>query len=729
MEPRKRRPFQDLNLQDLNGNKRVKIQETSRKKITERQEDNGFIRQESQGDIREDMIPPGDLHTGNQLDFLRGRNTHGDHDVAHGHHDVAYGDYSGENPLVFDLLRENQNLFRGDGIRGNSIRGNSIARAMAEQKADYIPKLWDVRERKSKLDDPSKKVSIEEIKPSLITSEGYTYERTTQAYIDSLGTHTLETTIKVKKDDSDPVEITTKYSGEAFAIARQCCLKMDGFIQNNYHDALEQAKLKIEEEMVPKYAELGAAPDPEARANLDAERNNKIAEAEKKAGASRRKFLDKYGGRHMDAELLEELQWVQGMEAAVRDVKGRIAGSEDRLNTSAEELQKITTDINDKIQEIKRMIPSSSATPAESHALAGSSNTSSPEAAPHSHDTLTLENFDKKIKDYMSDTGRELSDAIYKQITSLSTDESTYPENVGLEDRLKIRKALLDIALQLVKRRYKLDEPIDMLEKWERYSATHYGKRLMYERQLVDHLETIAKAAGEHATALHQESELVKEVDRYYRAAGKANLHPTSSGPHSAEFESTLEKLQDETTDQTERNRHFRNLVNLYPQIRDTLKSNSLQISLEKLETAHLYTAETHGKLEEAKELKGKIEKLVELEKGRDDASDALDLKKVDAIKETDKTTLQHARTLELEMVKHFYARKLEDQKALNKEEEEIRQYLINLDKAYVAHKIQQKRLITMYWLALFGAGDQAGLVAMRTETSSEFNSLMGLFR
>jgi hypothetical protein len=124
-----------------------------------------------------------------------------------------------------------------------------------------------------------------------------------------------------------------------------------------------------------------------------------------------------------------------------------------------------------------------------------------------------------------------------------------------------------------------------------------------------------------------------------------------------------------------------------------------------------------------------KIQKLVELEKGRDDVNDMLDLAKVNAVKETDKTTLQHLRTLELDMVKHFYYEKLEDHKALNKEEEEIRQFLIQLERIDLGNQIQHKRMATMYWLAFFGSGDQAAMFSLGRESTAEFSAFMGLFR
>ncbi|HTK06184.1 MAG TPA: hypothetical protein VL485_03365 [Ktedonobacteraceae bacterium] len=629
-----------------------------------------------------------------------------------------------------DLLREESRSRKIVKLqKTRDVPRNKIEASMDQQRKEYQKKLTEMQAKRVALEQSGQEIPDGTSKLSLTTGDNYTYERSMRTYIDSSGVYTAEITINIKKDDGAPVEATAKYSGEASSIARMCNAKMDGFIQNNYHDVLAQAKRKIEEEMAPQYTALGATPDAAARDSLDAKRDQKIAEAEKKASASLRKFLDKYGNRSMDVELLEELQWVQGIEAAARDIKSRAIGAENKLNANAEALQEITTEINDKIQEIKQIIPSSSTPHTESRERAGSSRASSSEASHLEHDTITLENFDKKIEAYLHDHSNSgLSDTIYKEIVSLATDESKYPENIGAEDRLKIRKALLDTGLNLVKRQYKLEEPSDMLEVWQRYTASHYGKRLVYERQLVDHFEAVAREAGEHARAIHQENELIKEVDKHYKAAGNTDLPPIV-GDHYAAIKSSLEQLQDKTIDQTEREQHINNLVELYPQIQATKGSNDLQISLKKLEEAHLYAAETKGKYEQAKTFTDKLQRLIEQEKGRDDVNDMIELSKTNAIKKIDETSLQHARAMELEMVKHFYARKLEDHKLLNKEEDELRHYLISLDKAEIANKIQQKRLITMYWLSLFGSGDQAALMALGRESGAEFNSFMNLFR
>jgi hypothetical protein len=608
-------------------------------------------------------------------------------------------------------------------------RRTKFEKSIDQQRELYRQKLVDVRERKELHQSSQENLPIETNKQSLTMEDGSTYEKTTRSYIEiTTGNHTTEITIQVKKDNGVPIERTTKYSGEASAIARLCNSKLDAFIQNNYHDALAQAKRKIEVEMSLRYAALG----PTARASLEIERQQKIAEVEQKAGAALRNFLDKYGGRYMNSELLEELQWVEGTEACARDIQGRIEDSENKLQTSPEELQKITAEISNKIQEMKRLLPSSSAAPSENHALSGTSNTSSSEASHLSQDRLTLENFEQKIEAYMRNpTSGGLSDNIYKEILSLATDKRPY-EGMSNEDKQKICKTLLDIGKKLADRQIKLDEPVEMLERWERYKASHYGRRLMYERQLVDHLEIVAKAASEHATAIYQEKELIKEVDRYYKIAGKGSLHPVPSGIHatelSAQFESTLAKLH-EASDQAEQQQHIAKLVDLSRQVRETLQPNSLQISLEKLEKAHFYTLEKQQRYEHVKIVADKIQKLIELEKGRDDANDALELDKVNAIKETDKATLQYLRSWQQELVKHFYHVKDENHKALNKEEEEIRQFLIHLEKIDIGNQVQQKRMATMYWLSFFGSGDQAALVSLGRESTAEFSAFMGLFR
>jgi hypothetical protein len=697
---------------------------------------------------RENVRALGESNKENQLDFLQEASRH-PRDTR-------------ENVRALDESnKENQPDFLR--IKSKSGRDNKFKKALEQLRNKYREQLEEVQAKKE-AERSTQQVFIKGDKQFLTTGDGYAYEKITKAYIDmTTGTHTTEITVKVKKDDGAPVETTIPYSGEASAIARLCSEKLDGFIQNNYHDVLAQAKLKIEEEtvqaelkieeeMAPQYVALGSTPDLAARADLDTqrdqkmadldtERNTKMAEAEKKADAALRKFLEKYGGRRMDAELLEELQWVQGMDAAARDAKGRKAFSEKKLETNAEEMQRITSEISDKIQEIQRILPSFSATSSGNHALADSSHTSSSEASRLSHGSLTLENFEKKLEAYLNNHSRGLSDPFYKEILLLTTDKSQYPESLGSEDKQKIRKMLLDIGLKLVERQYKLDEPLEMLERWERYTASHYGKRLMYERQLIDHLETVVKVAGEHAKAVYQESELVKEAEMYFRAAARrVEIHPVSPGPLSsdllAQLESIQKKAQDETLDQTERIRHIDEFVNVSLQIRDTLNidaldftaAKSLQKALEKLEKARLKSTETKGTYEQANALTEKLQKLIDLEKGRDDADDALDMNKVKAIKESDKTSLQHLRALELEMVKHFYALRLEDHKALNKEEDVIQHFLVALDKIEIGNEIQQKRIKTMYWLALFGSGDQAALMAMGRTSNAEFSTFMRLF-
>jgi hypothetical protein len=762
-----------------------------------------------------------------------------------------------------------------------SGRNKRIHAAIDQLRSKYKEQLEELQKKRAKFECP-KKIQEKRDQPSpLKTLDGYSYQKSIEVYRDTLtGELTRAFTITIKQGDGAPVETTTPYSGEAADLARLCSEKLDGFIQNNYHDALAQAKLKIEEEteqaklkieeeteqakkqieeeMAPQYAALETTPDPAARARLDAERTQKMAELDtkrdekiaeldakrgekiaevgKKASAGLRKFLEKHGGRRLDSELLEELQWVQGMEAAARDIKGRIAGAENKLETSAENLQRITTEINDKIQEIQRLLPSS-----ESHALAGSS-----EASDLSHRPLTLENFDQKIAAYMKDSSRGLSDPIYKDLLSLADHARNHPESIGEQNRLKISKTLIDIGRQLIERQYKLDEPFEMLEKWERYTASHYGKRLMYERQLIDHFQTVSEAAGEHAKAAQHERDMVNRVDILYRAgARKVDHHPFYPGfnnvheqvisilkkiiisdkitdkepetlsyiykqiqstlenkkkgtterttaeqataeeeraildnvrgllqrideqiqstlnkreiadeeraildklgqqiqsvlkeieeaTHSHVYEqflSTLDKLKTDDKNQDTLSQELKDLMEQAPAIFQANSAQQLQNALKELEQARLASLAKKGEYDKALAQKERIQKLVDLEKGRDDANDALDLNKVNAIKETDKASLQHLRTLELEMVKHFYARRLEDHKMLNKEEEAIRHFLITLDKMEIGNEIQQKRITTMYWLALFGSGDQAALISMTRDANTEFNAYMGQFR
>jgi hypothetical protein len=829
-----------------------------------------------------------------------------------------------------------------------------------QKRKIYEGRLLKLEGVRKEFDRPQKELEESYEYSPLKTPDGYSYQKSIDVYRDTrTGELTRAFTIKIQQGDGAPVEIKTSYSGEAADLARLCNEKLDGFIQNNYHDALAQAKLKIEEEtkqakkqideeteqaklkieeetkqakkqideeMAPQYTALETTPDPAARARLDAERTQKIAaldaertqkiaaldaertqkiaEVKKKAGTGLRKFLEKHGGRRLDSELLEELQWVQGMDVATREIKRRIASSEDKLETNAENLQRITTEINEKIQEVKRLLPSS-----ESHALAGSS-----EASGLSHRPLTLENFDQKIAAYMKDRSRGLSAPILKDISDLASllaaDTSQYPESQEAKDRLKISKTLADIGLKLVERQYKLDEPFEMLEKWHRYTASHYGKRLMYERHLIDYFQTVSEAAGEHSKASHNEQELVKRVDLLYRGGlRKVNLHPFYPGfndideytrttlakirniaitqetkdiaervqttleqlnntqgakdldEHIQKLEklrniaitqetkdiaehikttlaqlrsfqeakdfdehikTTLEKLRsiDNTQSAKDFDEHIQTLEKLrsIPYIRDAKDLNKhiqtleklrsipyiqeakdldehikiiqaklesiqkakdfdehikqileklrnipntqdakdiesklwtdlknlakqspdiyqlndaqqLQIALGELEQARLASVEKKGEYEKALVQKEAIQKLVELAKGRDDANDNLDLANVNAIKETDKAALQYLRTTELEAVKHFYALRLERHKEFNKEEEDIRHFLINLDKMEIGNEIQQKRIATMYWLALFGSGDQAALVSMTRDANAEFNAFMGLFR
>jgi hypothetical protein len=626
-------------------------------------------------------------------------------------------------------------------------RRRKVEQSITQQREAYWQKLKEVRDRKEEHLSSQEKVPIEKNEQSLKIGEDYSYTKIEKSYLDiTTGTPITKITIRIEGKDRTPVETKIKYSGEASSIARQCSSKLDAFIQNNYHDVVAQAKRKIEEEYAPQYTALGPMPYTAdiaaARAKLDIEREKKFKEVKEKAGADLRKFLDKYGDRSMNSELLEELQWEKGMEAAARERKEKALDAENKLKTNSKELARITAEVNDKIkaiQEIKQLILPSHDASSHTHATDVSNQTSPAETTQPQRDPLTLENVDQKIRDYIKGPTQGLSDPIYKDIydlyTFLDNDQGKYP---GLGERKiqQLRQELQDIGRNLLERQIKLYEQTEMQEKWLRYTASHYGARLKYERQLADHLVDEAKAAGELARATYKESELNKDVDRFYKIAGKGNLPPTSLDPHCAElinqFNSTMEQLG-KTNPQTEREQYIEysaKLVDLDKQIQKHLDpKSSLRTSLEKLTIARLDTQAKVQEQEQVKALTDRLKELIKQEKERDDANDALDLAKVNAIKETDKTSLQHSRTLELERVKHFYHQMDEEHKVLNKEEEEIRQFLIHWDKIDIGNQIQHKRMDHMYWLSFFGSGDQAALFSLGRESTAEFSSFMGLFR
>jgi hypothetical protein len=632
-------------------------------------------------------------------------------------------------------------------------RRRNVEQSIAQQKKLYWQKLTEVRDKKEEYLSRQKIVPIEKENTQFLkVGKDYIYKKTAKSYIEiTTGTHTTEITIQVKTGNETPRKKTIKYSGEASSIARLCSAKLDAYIQNNYHDVLAQAKRKIEEEMAPRYAKLGPMPYTAdmaaARAKLDSEREEKINEAKEKAGADLRNFLDKYGGKHMNSELLEELHWVEGTDAASREQKEKALYAENKLKSNSKELARITVEINDKIkeiQEIKQLILSSLDTSSQTYTTDISNQTSPSDVTKPQRDPLALENVDQKIIDYIKGPAQGLSDPIYKDINNLSTfldnDKAKYP---GLDEGKiqQLRQALREAGQKLLERQIKLDEQTEMQEQWLRYTASHYGARLKLERELVDHhLVDVAKAAGEHARAVYQENELNREVERFYKIAGKGFLPPTSLDPHFAElnaqFTSTMEQLSTTMT-QTEQGQHSeklfdlsKKLVDLDKQIQKTLDpKSSLQTSLEKQTTARFNTLAKVQEQEQVKALTDRLKERIKQAKERDDANDALDLAKVKAIKETDKISLQHLHNLELERVKHFYHERDEEHKVLNKEEEEIRQLLIHLEKIDVGNQIQQKRMNQMYWLASFGSGDQAALFSMGRESTAEFSSFMSLFR
>jgi hypothetical protein len=625
------------------------------------------------------------------------------------HHAVAHD--------TSDSSREIRKLWKG------KKSGDKVIRALDEQLAEAQKELDEVLVKRAALDRTGLKLSDDEhTKQSVTTSDGYTYEKAVQTYLTSAGIPTAAITIKVNGILVRPGP--KEYRGADFAIALKCSSIVDNIVQNKYHDVLSQAKLQVEEEMKPKYAGLDTMPDADSRrASLDGERDGKIAEAEKKASTALKKFLNKYGGRDMDAQLLEELQWVRGSDAADREFSSRSKNAEEKIIGSMEDLENIKKAIDDKIQEIRRIIPSPSAHLSERHGLAEPGSASDEAAS-----LFSLENFDVKIKEYMKHPIMERADNIYKQILSLASDERRYPEGLGGEEKKKIHRLLLEIGIKLADREKKMEEPFDSMEKRLRYSFAHYGKRLVYEKQLLDHMDRMAEAEKEHTTAVERQTYLLEQARKFYKGAGRTDLSPafTSSSFHS--FESALTQIQAET-DQARLEQHIKKLSEQYSQIKDALKDKQLEKALEDLEKASLHVSETKGRYDELKVEKEKIEKMVEREKGQDDSGDAFMLDKIKEIKESDKVALQHLRNMELEIMKNFFSRKLEDQKAIIRKEEELHHFMISIKNGKLRHVMYKQHIKTMYWLALYGAGDQAALTVMGREAGGEFAAAMGLFK
>jgi hypothetical protein len=780
------------------------------------------------------------------------------------------------------------NLIQEASKKPEKKGSSKLEKKMAQQREKYEQRLREIAEARKEGDE--KVVPIASDEQSVPIGDGITYEKKTKNYLIALtGTHITEITITFKKGDVVLGEPTTsKYIGDASSIARQCNAKIDAFIQNNYHDVvaknkqqieaemapryaalgatpdpkrtekfaelgtertkriaqieqakqqikaemalkyaalsatpdtelnkkfaelgteraekiaqieqakqqieaemapkyaalgptpdtelnkkfaeldtvltekfaqIEQAKQQIEAEMAPKYAALGPTPDTELNkkfAELDTELTEKFAEVEKKAGEELRKYLDNRSGKFMDTGLLDELQWMQGLEYSDRERKRKKDSAEKKRHKNPEALQRNVEEIKAKIKKMKEIISLSNSARSASDLPQAPETNSENRAQPASdlsQPPLTWENFETKIDAYMKTPTKGLSDPIFNEITSLLADDSRYPKSLGADDKKKLHQTLLDIQHALADRHDKVNEPLEQLEKQRRYNIGHYGKRLKYERQLKDHMGIVAQKEGEYAEAVHKELVVTKETDEFFKAAARsAKKTPTlealkaandaairAGDTNAVKAAEEIKAIMLTLTEENINEEKMRRIVSLRKQIPngdDILKelhsSVSLEVSLEKLNQARLVTAEAKARLEETKANKAQLEKGVEQAKVRDDADDALDDKKVYTIKEADKASLQHERTLEQKRVDHFNARNLEDHKMRNKEEEEIRQFLRNLDKTEVGNEVMQERLKTMYLLALFGSGDQAALFALGRDSSSEFNSYMSLFR
>jgi hypothetical protein len=300
---------------------------------------------------------------------------------------------------------------------------------------------------------------------------------------------------------------------------------------------------------------------------------------------------------------------------------------------------------------------------------------------------------------------------------------------------------LLDIKLLLGKRQIKLNEQTEMLHKSQRYTESQYGKRLDGESQLLEHIKKVAKAVGEQAEATYDEKEWYDKANMYYKAALRsAKVLPVFTSDlfkeHQklvAEFQRTADQLHS-VTDPTPKPDLEEKFNKLILKVKEVLESNTLQVTsletaLENQNGVHYETLNKLQKYEEAKALKENLLKYIELAKGRDDANDALDLSNVNEIKEIDNAALEYLRTKELERMKHYNHREDEEHKRFNKKEEEIRQFLIQLDRIEISNLIQHERMIKMYWLAFFGSGDQAALFGLGRESTAEFSSFMALFR
>jgi hypothetical protein len=378
------------------------------------------------------------------------------------------------------------------------------------------------------------------------------------------------------------------------------------------------------------------------------------------------------------------------------------------------------------------------------HESDGPNQAPAAEATKPLHDPLTLENVDQKIINYLKGPTSGLSDNIYKEIAVLSGSLENYKDKYpGLDEgkRLHLHSALLDIKLLLGKRQIKLNEQTEMLHKSQRYTESQYGKRLDGESQLLEHIKKVAKAVGEQAEATYDEKEWYDKANMYYKAALRsAKVLPVFTSDlfkeHQklvAEFQRTADQLHS-VTDPTPKPDLEEKFNKLILKVKEVLESNTLQVTsletaLENQNGAHYETLNKLQKYEEAKALKENLLKYIELAKGRDDANDALDLSNVNEIKEIDNAALEYLRTKELERMKHYNHREDEEHKRFNKKEEEIRQFLIQLDRIEISNLIQHERMIKMYWLAFFGSGDQAALFGLGRESTAEFSSFMALFR
>jgi hypothetical protein len=576
----------------------------------------------------------------------------------------------------------------------------------------------------------------------------YSYQKATQTHVTSLGELVMTVRVRIMQDGEISHDSTRQYHGPQQVIAELSSSKIDAYLQSHYEDALNMEfrkidaeiaseSLSIREKLTPQPAlasssSTDAAPPErvlvqlpaEERIRLDGLRDEKYAAATKKVEGANKDFLDKYGSKPLDGQLLEELHWVEGKDSASREIAGRVGGSEKKLKANAESLESNATEIRSLLQGIRDI----------THPPADGASSSYDLFAPRQGQAtghLTVDNFAERLTkltvDYMNTPHARLSDDFYKNLRTLAANVHSLT-SLEKADRIKIGDQVLALGKLVYKRQILKDEPIEHYEKILRYEVGYYGKRLKNEEELLQHLKAESEVAGELGRAEEELNRAAKDAERYYRGAGKTDLRPPIDTSERERLDTSLDTLRNPESD----SRQLREAIDYLSSFlhKDRKRPTALQISLEKYEIAQTNVAQAKAKYEQTKAEKEYLQKAVEYAKGRDDSNDALDLKRREAIIEHDKAVISNSMARAQDIMKHIQALELEAAKTRNSLRVELEKARFKLSNLKASHVIHQQYMMQAAIMAFGAGGQQAVVTALGRDFGSGYNAgVQGILR